>query len=126
VAEHAMGKLLRDYADENCYLIFGPNSPTNNPYKPSVTPDVRDIVMTKKLSFPAYLTSCSALSPNHLPVLIDTSCRSSVHHPPDRPDYRRTDWAKLQSHFQELIPFDPELHDEIGSICELRTSPAPF
>ena len=42
VAEHEMGKLLRDYAVENSYLIFGPNSPTNIPYNLSVTPDVRD------------------------------------------------------------------------------------
>jgi hypothetical protein len=34
------GKLLRDYADGNSCLIFGPDTPTNNPYNPSVTPDV--------------------------------------------------------------------------------------
>jgi hypothetical protein len=56
------GKLLRDYADGNSYLIFGPDTPTTNPYSLSVTPDVLDIVLTKNLTFPLYLTSCSALS----------------------------------------------------------------
>ena len=65
-------KLLRDYADDNSCLIFGQDSPTTNPYNPSVTADVLDIVITKKLSFPTYLTLCSALSSDHLPFLIDT------------------------------------------------------
>jgi hypothetical protein len=58
-------KLLRDYADENSCLIFGPDSPNTNPYNPSVTPDVLDIVISKHLSIPVYLTSCSALSSDH-------------------------------------------------------------
>jgi len=87
------GKILREYADGNSCLIFGPDSPTTNPYNPLVTPDVLDIVITKNLSFPVYLTSYSALSSDHLPVLIDNSCRSSFHNPPDRPDFERTDWA---------------------------------
>jgi hypothetical protein len=57
------------------------------------------------------MTSCSALSSDHLPVLIDNTCRSSFQHPPDRPDLRRTDWANFQSHLEDQIPFDPELHD---------------
>jgi len=71
-------------------------------------------VITKNLSFPVYLTSCSALSSDNLPVLTDTSCRSSFHHPPDRPDLRRTDWANSQTHLEELIAFDPELHNEMA------------
>jgi endonuclease/exonuclease/phosphatase family metal-dependent hydrolase len=85
------GKLLRDYVDENSCLIFGPGSPTTNPYNSSAIPNVLDIVIVKELPFPVYLTSCSALSSDHLPVLIDTVCRSSFQHPPDRPDFRRTD-----------------------------------
>jgi len=50
------GKLLRDYADENSCLIFGPDNPTTYPYNPTANPDVLDIVMTKKLSFLVYLT----------------------------------------------------------------------
>ena len=92
------GKLLRDYADENSCLIFGPDTPTTNPYNPSATTDVLDIAVTKDLPFPVYLTSCFALSSDHLPVLIDTACRSSFPHPPDRPNFRRTDWANFQTH----------------------------
>ena len=57
-----------------------------------------------------YLTSCSALSLDHLPVLIDTVCRSSFQYPPDRPVFRRTDWANFETHVEDEIPFDPELH----------------
>jgi len=64
------GKLLRDYADGNSCLIFGPNSPTTNPYNLLVSPDVLDIVIIKNVSFSVYLTSCSARSSDHLPVLI--------------------------------------------------------
>ena len=32
------GKLIRDYADENPCLIFGPGTPTTKPYNPSATP----------------------------------------------------------------------------------------
>jgi hypothetical protein len=75
------GKLLRYHADENSCLIFVPATPTTNPYNPFVTPDVLDIVLTRNLSFPVNLTSCCALSWNHLPVLNDTACRSSFHQP---------------------------------------------
>ena len=105
------GKLLRDYADGNSCLIFGPETPTTNPYNPSATHDVLDIAVTKDAPFQVYLTSCSALSSDHLPVLIDTACRSSFHHPPDRPNFRRTDWANFQTHLEDHIPFDPELHN---------------
>ena len=85
------GKLLRAYADENSCLTFAPDSPNTNPFNPSVTPVFLDIGITKNLSIPVYLTSCSALSSDQLPVIIDTTCRSCFHHPPDRPDFRRTD-----------------------------------
>jgi len=106
-------KLLPDYADENSYLIFGSDSPNTDPYNTSVTPDDLDIVIYKILSIPVYLTSCCALSSDHLPVIIDTSCRSSFQHPQDRYDFRRTDSAYYQTHLEELILFDPELHNEM-------------
>ena len=74
-------------------------------------------MITKNLSFPVYLTSCCALGSDHLPVLIDTSCRSSFHQPSDRPDFRRTDWVNLQTHLEELIPFDPELDEMAIDTC---------
>ena len=100
---------LRDYADGNSCLILGPDTPTTNPYTPLVTPDVLDIMITKNLTSLVYLTSCSALSSDHLPVLIDTTCRSSSQHPPDSPDFRRTEWANFQTDLEDQIPFDPEL-----------------
>ena len=112
------GELLRDYADENSCPIFGPDSPTTNPYNPSATSDVLDILITKNLSFPVYLTSCSALSSDHLPVLIDTSCRSSFHHQPVRPNFRRTDWANFQTRLKDCTRWQ--------STRVLRRSPAPF
>jgi hypothetical protein len=33
------GKLMRDYADANSCLIFGPDTPSTNPYNPLATPD---------------------------------------------------------------------------------------
>jgi hypothetical protein len=107
--------LLRDYVDGNSCVFFGPDTPTTNPYNLFVTPDVLDIVITKNLTSPVYLTSCSALSSEHLPVLIDTTCRSTFHHPPDRPDFRRTDWANFQTHLEDQIPFDPELQDGMAN-----------
>ena len=103
------GKLLRDYADENSCLIFGLDTLTTNPYNHSATPDVLDIVVTKDVPFQVYLTSCSALSSDHIPVLIDTASRSPFHHPPDRLNFRRTDWANFQTHLENHIPFEPEL-----------------
>jgi hypothetical protein len=46
------GKLLRDYADKNSCLIFGPVSPTTKLRNPSATPDVLDIVKTKNFTSP--------------------------------------------------------------------------
>jgi len=43
-------KLLRYHADEKSHLIFGPDSPTSNPYNPYATPDVLDIMITKNLN----------------------------------------------------------------------------
>ena len=74
-------------------------------------------MITKNLSFPVYLTSCSTLSLDHLLVLIDTACCSSFHHPLDRPDFRRTDWANFQTQLEELILFDPELYEMAIDMC---------
>jgi len=108
------GKHLRDYADENSCLIFGPDVPTTKPYRSNATPDVLDIAMVKDFPFPVYLTSCSALSSDNLPVLIDTTCRSSFQHPPDGPDFTRTDCANFQVHLKDQIPFDPELRNGLA------------
>jgi hypothetical protein len=108
------GKLLRDYADRHSYLIQGPDSPTTVPYNTSATPDVLDIAVTKNLPTPVHLTACSALSSDHLPILIDTTCRSFFFNPPDRPDFKRTDWSKFQACLDNVIPFNAETADEGG------------
>jgi hypothetical protein len=105
-------KILRDYAEENSCLIFGPDTPTTNPYNPFATPDISDFVITNNLPFPVYLTSCTALSSDHLPVLIDTACRSYFHHPSDRADFRRTDWANFQNYLEDQVLFDPYFHND--------------
>jgi len=45
------GKLLRDYADDNSCLIFGPETPTIYPYNSCASLDVLGIVMVKDLPF---------------------------------------------------------------------------
>jgi hypothetical protein len=100
-------KFLRDHASGNSCLIYGPDSPTTVPYNSSATPHVIDIVITKDLTFPVYLMACSALSSDHLSVLIDTTCRSSIRNMPGRPDYRRTDWVKFQSSLEDRLPSTP-------------------
>ena len=90
-------------------LIFGPDTPTTIPYNPSANSDVLDIVVTKDLPIPVYLSSCSALRSDHLTVLIDTTCRSSFHQTSDCPNLRRTDWANFRNLLEDKIPFDPEL-----------------
>ena len=117
------GKLLRDYADRNTCLTSGPDSPTTNPYNPFATPDALDIVKPR-VSHPQWLTSCSTLSSDHPPVLIDTGCRSSFHHPPNRSNVMRTDWATFQTHLEAEIPLKPELQWQ-GYRRVLRTTPAP-
>jgi hypothetical protein len=50
-------KFLHDYADENFCLILGPETPTTNPYNPSVIPDVLDIVITSDIPSSVHLAS---------------------------------------------------------------------
>jgi hypothetical protein len=80
-------KLLRDFANRHSCLIYRPDSPTTAEYNP----DVLDIVVSKTLPTPVHLTTCSALSSDHLPILIDTRCRSSFLNLPDRTDLKLTD-----------------------------------
>jgi endonuclease/exonuclease/phosphatase family metal-dependent hydrolase len=103
------GRLLRDYADRKSCLIYGPDSPTSIPCNPSAIPDVLDIVLTKNIVTPVSLTLCSALSSDHLPVLIDTMCRSSFLTLPDRPDFKRADWTRFQECLEEKLPSNPEI-----------------
>jgi hypothetical protein len=102
------GRLLGDDADKNSCLNYGPSTPTTLPYNPSATPDVIDIAITKDPVLPLRLTTCSALSSDHLPELIDTQCRSSFLIPPDRPHLRKTDWPKFQNCLEAGLPSNPQ------------------
>jgi hypothetical protein len=66
--------LLHDYANRNSCLICGPETPTTVPYTQNATPDVVGIVV-KDIVLPVHLAVCATLSSDHLPILIDTSCR---------------------------------------------------
>jgi hypothetical protein len=61
-----------------------------------------------------HLTACSALSSDHVPILIDTTYRSPFLNIPDRPDFNRTDWSKFQACLDNNIPFISETADEAG------------
>jgi endonuclease/exonuclease/phosphatase family metal-dependent hydrolase len=71
------GSILRDYANRNSCLVCGPDSQTTVTYTHSATPDVLDMVVVKDFVPLVHLTACPALSSDHLPVLIDTTCRPS-------------------------------------------------
>jgi hypothetical protein len=73
----ARGALLRDYADRNACLMYGPDSPATFLYQLNTDPDILDIVVYKGFVSTVYLTVCPALSSGHLPVLIDTTYRTS-------------------------------------------------
>jgi hypothetical protein len=50
-AKHGAEELVRDYVDENPCMIFGLDSLTTNPYKPSSSPVALDILLTQNFSF---------------------------------------------------------------------------
>jgi hypothetical protein len=106
-------ELLRDYDDEKSCLILVSDTPTINLLTPSAITDILDFVSTKKISSSIYLIRFSALSSDHLQVLIDTNCHSSFHQPPDRSHFRRTAWTNFLNYFIEQIPFNPELYNVI-------------
>jgi hypothetical protein len=82
------GALIRNYASRNACLIYGPDSPATLPYQLNTKPDVLDIVYVKDFILPVYLTVCPAISSDHLPVLTDTTGRTSFQHLLDRPDFQ--------------------------------------
>jgi hypothetical protein len=108
----AMISLLRENAIRSTCFIYGQDSPTTAPYTHNATPDVLDIVVVKDFVLQVYLTVCSALSSDHLPILIDTTCRSSFQNLLDRPDFTRMDWAAFQACLNDRLPRNPVVNDE--------------
>jgi len=92
------------------HLIYGLDTTTTIPFNPSATWDVLDIVITNDLASPVHPTSCSAMSLDHLPVLIDMTC-PSFFHTTDCPDFRRIEWATFQVHLEDSILSYSELHN---------------
>jgi hypothetical protein len=90
----ARGTFLRHFPDRHSCFIHGPDSPTTVPYIPSENPDFLGIEVNQNHPTLAHLTACSALSKDHLPILIDTRCPSFLVKLPDRRDFRWTDWSK--------------------------------
>jgi hypothetical protein len=78
----------------------------------NANPDVLDIVVVKDFVLPVYLTVRSALISDHLPILIDTTCRSSFQNLLDRPDFTRMDWAAFQACLDERLAGNPVVNDE--------------
>jgi hypothetical protein len=98
--------------------MFGTETPTTKPNNQSENDDVLDIAVTTDLPFLVYLTSYSALSTYHLPVLIHNAFRFSFHHTSDRLIFRRTDLPNFQTQLEDQIPFDLEFHSGMAiGIC---------
>jgi hypothetical protein len=108
-----MDRFLRDLTKENSCLIDGPDIRTPIPYNSFATPDALDIVITKDIVTPDYLTTCSAPRSNHITVPIDTLCRSSISNPPECPDLRRTERYKFQVSLEFGLSFNPDLSNEL-------------
>jgi hypothetical protein len=88
-------------------------------------PEVLDIVVIKDVVLVVNLTVCSAFSSDHLPLLIDTTCRSTSKTLLDRPDFTRKDWAAFQACLDNRLPGNSVVNDEEAidkCIKELRSA----
>ena len=105
---------------------LGQDTPTTVSCNSSATPDVLDILLTKNLVTPVYLTTCSTLSSEHLPILIDTQCRSTYLNLLDQPDFRRTNWAEFHACVGIDVHSTQAYWMRWQSKCASRNSPALF
>jgi hypothetical protein len=69
-------------------------------------------VVVKDFVVLLHLTVCFALSSDHLPILIDTTSRSSLRNLLDRPDFTRMDWSAFQVCLDDRLPGNPVINDE--------------
>ena len=105
-------KIGRPYAEKKSCQLYEPDVPSTVPYNHFATPDVLDIAVAKDLVFPVYLTTCSALSSDHLPIPVDTQCRSSFLSLTEHPDLR-TDLSKYQACLEAGLPSNPGIPNEV-------------
>jgi hypothetical protein len=102
---------LRDCSNRHSCLIYVPDSPTTAPHT-QCDPNILDFVVVKDFISPVHLTVCFALTSDHLPVLIDTTRRSSFQNQLDRPDFKRVDWAAFKACLEDRLPRSPATNDE--------------
>jgi hypothetical protein len=117
--------LLREYADEKSCPIVGTDTSNTKPIKP-----LRHYRYIGHRDKPETIISglsdpCSALSSDHLTVLINTACFSPFQQPTDLRDFRRTDWANIHNHLEDLFPSIRSYTTGRQSTISFRT-PAPF
>jgi hypothetical protein len=93
------------------------DSPCAVPCQPNATSDVLDIVVVDDFVLPLHLTVCSALSTDHQPVLIDTTCLTSSPNPLSRPDFTRTDWAAFQACLEDRLLGNRDVNEETIDRC---------
>jgi hypothetical protein len=106
------GALLRDYANRNPCLIYGPDSRTTVPYQQNTKPDVLDTAVVKDFVLPVHLTVYPAFSSDHLPVLVYITCWTSFRNLLDRTDFKRVDWVAYQACLEDRLPGNPPVNDE--------------
>jgi hypothetical protein len=81
------------------------------PLPQNTNPDVLDIFVVKDF---VYLSVCPTLSKNHLPVLIDTTYRTSFQHLLDRPDFKPVDCVAYQACLQDRLPGNSVVNNEVS------------
>jgi hypothetical protein len=110
--DHDQGRAPAWLRGQERSLIYGPDFPATVPYQQNTNPDVLDIVVVKDFVLPVYLTVCPALCSYHLPVLIDTTRRTSFQRLLDRSDFKRVDWAAYQACLEDRLSGKPVINDE--------------
>jgi len=103
-------------ANEYSCLIFRPDTPTTMPCNFFPIPVALDIVIAKDRFTLVYLTKCSGLNADQLPVLISTRYQSSFLNPLDCPDLR-TDWPKFHSSLEDGLTSNPDLLNEVACVA---------
>jgi hypothetical protein len=91
----ARDSLLHDNANRNSCLIYRPDSPTTAQYTQCFPR--RLWYSGYQVLRPTNASDCSALSSNHLPILIATTYRLSFQNLLDRPNFTRRNWAAFQA-----------------------------